>query len=291
MLNPITLPSYAKINLFLDILGVREDGYHLLTMVNAKISLHDLLTCTVDRSETIRVSGNHSSVPFGRDNTAYQAADLFFKQTHTKWGCTIFIEKRIPIGAGLGGGSSNAATVLNILNTLAEPPINHELLLEIGAAIGADVPFFLHERCCSVRGIGERVLELYIPNTKKHALPMIVLCSPPVSVSTAKAYALWDQQKKKIHRSPTDLISALSEGRFFEISNHLFNAFEPAVFSAFPEIKQAYDIFTSISPTRPLLSGSGSNLFSVISDPETANEVSDRLRERGYPSSVWELML
>jgi len=289
IMNPITLPSYAKINLFLDIVGVREDGYHLLTMVNAKIALHDSITCTIHPTRTIKISGSHSAVPFGRENTMYQAAELFLKQTHSRWGCSIFIEKHIPIGAGLGGGSSNAATVLQALNDVADPHLPHAQLVMIGAAVGADVPFFLHEGCCCVRGIGEQVMEFYVPRTVDHPLPSVVLCSPEEKVSTREAYALWDRMKRKAHASPTRLLNALMEGRLEELHGHLFNAFESVIYPAYPAIQKAYEDFKAVSPTVPLLSGSGSNIFSIVADAPQANETVQRLREKGYSASAWDL--
>nr|HQH72245.1 4-(cytidine 5'-diphospho)-2-C-methyl-D-erythritol kinase [bacterium] len=188
----LELPSPAKINLFLDIIGVRDDGYHRLTMVNAKVSLHDTIACSVSESPGIVLTSSGSRIPLDQSNTAYKAAMRFQEQFNRPLGVRIHIEKRIPQGAGLGGGSSNAATVLTAFNRLTGDRESLESLRRIGARIGADVPFFLYEGCCLCEGIGEQVAPLLVPKSTEEPPIHVVLCHPLEHVSTPRAYQQWD---------------------------------------------------------------------------------------------------
>ncbi|MEW6236113.1 MAG: 4-(cytidine 5'-diphospho)-2-C-methyl-D-erythritol kinase [Candidatus Omnitrophota bacterium] len=290
-MNTIQLRAHAKINLYLDILGIQKDGYHQLDMVNAKLSLHDLITCTLIPQRTIELTCNHSSIPTDSRNTAFQAASRFLEQTRTKSGVCIHIDKRIPHGAGLGGGSSDAAVVLQAMNLLTNMRLPPEKLTQIAAGIGADVPFFLKEGCCYVGGKGEKVVKISTHISLMTSPLFVVLCSPSVHISTKEAYALWDRSETKTHSQPAALIQSLNGGQRDSLPNHLFNSFEAVLFPAHPAIRQANDVFASLSPTKPLLTGSGSNLFSLHGCRTEAEDVRGRLLTEGYPSQVCELRL
>ncbi len=287
----VELSSYAKINLFLDIVGIREDGYHLLQMVNAQISLHDTIRCTLILKPQIVVSCNDSSLAVDESNTAYRAAARFREQSRFFKGIMIHLEKRIPMGAGLGGGSSNAASVLRALNQLTYDRIPLSALQEIARGLGADVPFFLESGICLCSGIGEKVIP--IPTrTSPEEIPLYgVLCSPDQHVSTQIAYRLWDQLKRPIHSSAHPLINALMENDWEKVPSAMFNAFEPVIFEEYPEIGKAYAMFESLSPTAPRMTGSGSNLFSLHTDKNEAEEVARKLNEKGLRSTEFHLML
>ncbi len=289
-MKSITAPSYAKVNLYLDILGLRADGYHELEMINSTISLHDTITCESRQYEGIILKSGNYSLPEDDRNLAYKAAQRFIQQTRSLTGARIFIEKKIPVGAGLGGGSSNAATVLTMLNQLSNCPLSDEGLMYIGAGIGADVPFFIKQGCCYVKGIGEKVIKVFIDHSSIDENPYIVLCSPSENVSTKEAYALWDQSLMKKHSSPRPLLTALMNGHFVDIHRHLFNSFESVIYSDNDTLKHTYQDFCSISPTAPMLSGSGSNLFSIHTCRKEAEKVMSGLQEKGYKASVCELL-
>ena len=281
--------SYAKLNLFLDILGQRADGYHTLCMVNTRISLHDRITIQFIASNDVLIMVDHPSVPSDERNTAHKAAVCFLEQSRQDTGVRIVIEKQIPVEGGLGGGSGNAATVLQALNQLFDYPLSDEELRHIGEGIGADVPFFLAKGCCLLGGVGEQVLESYFWD--EETIPCYaVLCSPQESVSTKMAYQLWDESVSKIHRSPQELITALKEKRFDRLPDYLFNSFEPVIYEAYPSIQNVYNIFCEISPTKPLLSGSGSNLFSLTIDLKDAKRVVQELKKNGLKASCWECL-
>lgn len=288
-MNSITKPSYAKVNLFLDILQLRDDGYHDLCMVNSKISLHDAITCTVDEGDGIVLTSNLDDIPLDEKNTAFKAAQRFLDQANLQKKVQIHMEKSVPHGAGLGGGSSNAAVVLQILNELTDGPLSLKQLCEIGVGIGADVPFFLYERACQIYGIGESITELEYETPTMQ--PYVVLVSPSVHVPTGKAYGLWDAAENPLHMDVDAIFGCIQQQRFDELHNHLFNSFEPVIYQAFPQIGQVYQDFCEICPTKPLLSGSGSNLFAVLNEESEAERVMAILSKRGYAAQVCRLLL
>jgi len=290
-MNTIQLRAYAKINLYLDILGMQKDGYHRLDMVNAKLSLHDVIACSIVPQRTIELTCSNSSIPTDSRNTAYRAASRYLEQTRSKWGVTIHIDKRIPHGAGLGGGSSDAAAVLQAMDALAEEKLPNERLMQIAAGIGSDVPFFLEEGCCYVGGRGEKVVKIFTLTSLRTSPVFAVLCSPSVHVSTKEAYELWDRSDAKTHSAPAALIQSLIGGQWDSLSSHLFNSFEAVLFPAYPAIQQAYDAFAKFSPSTPRLTGSGSNLYSIHLNRREAEDARSRLLTESYPSQVYELLL
>lgn len=282
--------SYAKINLFLDILDKRDDGYHDLCMINARISLHDKVHCMMTPKYKVTVLCSDGRIPTDSRNTAFQAATRLLDQLHSKYGVQIRIDKAIPHGAGLGGGSSNAATVLLLINHMLGDPLSVNELMLIGEGIGADVPFFIADACCYIRGKGEQIVPISLHNSFRETNIYVVLCSPTSTVSTGEAYRLWDQSSKKIHKSPTPMLNTLMEGKWDNLNKHLFNAFESVIFKAEPSLKEAYETFRSISPTRPLLSGSGSNMYSLHLDQSEAEVVVADMEAEGYSCSSFKLL-
>lgn len=286
----VDLAAYAKINLFLDIEGTREDGYHLLSMVNAKISLHDTVSCTLTLKPRIELSCSDPALPIDEKNMAYQAAARFREQSRMGRGVSIHIEKKIPVGAGVAGGSSDAAAVLFALNQLTYDLVPPVALREIAQGIGADVPFFLENGVCVCSGIGERVVSIPLEKSSDELPVYGVLCSPAESVSTPLAYRLWDEHKKPKHSNSRNLIQALIQRRWNEIPDHMFNAFEIVIFERYPVIREAYRIFCEASSTAPRLTGSGSNLFGLYPSEAEAMRVADRLRKQQLTANVFYLV-
>ncbi|MBN2327662.1 MAG: 4-(cytidine 5'-diphospho)-2-C-methyl-D-erythritol kinase [Candidatus Omnitrophica bacterium] len=288
--SSVNIHACAKINLFLDIEGRREDGYHLLSMVNARISLHDVATCALVEKPRITLTCSDPSLPTDERNTAYQAAFRFREQARLQQGVSIHIDKKIPVGAGLAGGSSDAAAVLLALNQLADHPLSTDALREIAAGLGADVPFFFEEGICFCSGIGERIAPLQISKSPSDAPVYGVLCSPDESVSTQTAYRLWDEYENPAHSSPQNLIDAITRKKWDEVPACMFNTFESVVFAHYPVVEEAYRKFAAASPTPPRMSGSGSNLFSIHAGESEANAVVDKLRNQGLTASVFHLL-
>jgi len=164
MMEILHLESPAKVNLRLEILKKREDGYHELNTILQKISLHDQLHFSLKRERRISIKADHPDLPIGRRNLIYRAAQSIFKKSTYRGGVCIEIEKRIPLGAGFGGGSSNAATTLKALNRILMLNLTQKELMRMGLEIGADVPFFLLEGSAIGSGIGQRLKTIELPD-------------------------------------------------------------------------------------------------------------------------------
>lgn len=281
--------SPAKINLFLSIRGVRDDGYHLLDMINAKVSLHDEILIDRTDSPGVVLSCSDPTVPVDERNTVHKAASRFLTKTNADYGVSIHIEKRIPHGAGLGGGSGNAGSVLAALNNSAPAPLARADLMHIAESIGADVPFFLEPGCCFVGGVGEDVQPLRVPS--ETAPLSVVIVSPDEAVSTRDAYSLWDQYSDRETRDPDPLLNVLREGRLGAVAPLLFNSFEAVIFPRYAIVQKTYRVFCELSPTPPRMTGSGSNLFSLHESDDEALRVAESLTARSIRAQAHRLIL
>ena len=267
--------AYAKINLSLDITGRREDGFHTLDTVMQAISLSDTITLTSTREPGISLRTNFRYLPVNEKNTAYRAAMLFFEHCGVKNpGLQIEIQKRVPSRAGLGGGSADAAAVLRGLNELYGAGLSKETLLELGAKIGADVPFCVHGGACRCTGVGE-ILEPVTP------LPdcFLVLCKPPAGMSTPRAYALLDQSPPARTQGTPRLIEALESGDLRSIGKALSNRFDDAM--RLMQVRQIKQIMRCAGAAGALMTGSGSAVFGLFSSEDCAKYCAGLLSEKG----------
>ena len=280
--------SPAKINLFLQVTGKRSDGYHELVTLMSCIGLYDVLTFHFD-TPGISVSCDSHEVPDNEDNLVYKAADLFYDRLtkgstdHTgsekSRGVSIFIEKHIPVAAGLGGGSSNAGRTLLYLNQYHGLPFSAAELNGMGLAIGADVPFFLQEKPALATGIGE-CLEIYkgLP-----VLWMVVVC-PHFSVSTAAVYKKLNLGLTKCKKK---LKSFLLNKQRFDPRCHLCNDLEAVTESEYPVIKTIKEALLSHGALGALMTGSGPAIFGLFSDSNTASKASHAL----FRTHKWKMHL
>lgn len=250
-MDRITLPSPAKINISLRILGKREDGFHELETTFCKLALADTVTIKRAKTGDSRLKCNDPSVPTDESNLAMKALRAFEKEIGTAYPCTIHLEKRIPSGAGLGGGSSNAAVTLQGLNLLAKEPISRARLLELAAEIGSDVPFFLLDENAAIGiGRGEQVQAIPFP----WRLP-VVLMKPPFPIPTPWAYQKWAASKQ--------LEGVLYAPQVFPWGE-MVNDLERPVFEKFtllPTLKMK--LLDQPDVIGALMSGSGSTLFAI----------------------------
>jgi 4-diphosphocytidyl-2-C-methyl-D-erythritol kinase len=260
--------SPAKVNLFLQIMGKRRDNYHELVTLMCCIGLYDTLQLTFGVKQ-IRVSCRHPAVPEDDTNLAFAAAHLFFKTLNKNEGVKIFIQKQIPVAAGLGGGSSNAAAVLLGLNRYYGYPFSTEALMSMGLSLGADVPFFIFQRPAIASGIGEK-LEAYqnLKNLK------ILLVFPGFSVSTADVYKKLNLGLTKCKKK---LKSFLLNKQRFDPRCHLCNDLEAVTASEYPVIKTVKEALLSHGALGALMTGSGPTTFGLFSDSNTALEASRAL--------------
>jgi len=268
-LNELTLSSPAKINLALRIVKKRVDGYHEIQTILQKISLYDEIKLQLTSQKGIAVTTDDPSIPSDSGNLAYRAAQIFLQSAHIEAGISIHIRKQIPAGAGLGGGSSNAAAVLTGLNKLLVCNLTDAVLKKLGLMLGADVPFFIYTKnTARAGGIGERLS----PVTLERPLWFIVIY-PGFSVATAWAYRNYKILTKDIKhiRLPCSI----------KDSNHvlsfLANDLEQVVFEHYPEVKTIRDDLLQAGAIGSLMSGSGSSVFGIFPDREQAQKALSQL--------------
>jgi 4-diphosphocytidyl-2-C-methyl-D-erythritol kinase len=271
--------SPAKINLFLHITGRRRDGYHDLFTLMSCIGLADAITLDFNTDHIAIVCG-HAQVPRDAANHAFRAAAIFFEQSRIKPGVTITIEKNIPVAAGLGGGSSNAAAVLNGLNRHFNNPFSQQQLHRMATAIGADVPFFLSGRPALATGIGDCLT--FYPLLKQ--LPVIII-NPNFSVSTAEIYKSFSFELTNGKKPINEYFFTVNTD--FNAAIHLANDLERITAARHPDIYLIKRRLLDHGATGALMSGSGPSVFGIFSTPEAAQQAFERLRFNGKDERIF----
>jgi len=266
----LTVRCYAKINLYLDIVGKRPDGYHDIETILQSIDLHDTVTIEVSPTSTVSVRCDHPELADPEKNIVYRAARLVQETFSTDRGATITIEKCVPLGAGLAGGSADAAGTLRALAELWSLPADTETLDEIAGRLGADVPFCLHGGTASATGIGTTLRPIKI------ARPWwaVIVC-PDVNVPTAEVYRRMDvrgfePRSERFRRA----IEAVGAGDFHLA---LYNSMEPVVFDTYPQVRAARDALVAGGGTHVLMTGSGAAVYALVSTEDEARRLADRI--------------
>lgn len=268
ILSTHTAYAYAKINLSLDILGTLPNGYHEVRMIMQSLQLHDTVTLTITDIPGIIMTCSDSTLPVNEHNLAYRAAALFCDTYRISDGITLHLEKRIPVAAGLAGGSSDAAAVLRGLNEMYGHPATAMELAALGVKLGADVPYCLMLGTALSEGIGER-LSVLPAAPDCHCL----LVKPAAGASTKQIYTAYDAlaQTTDIKHPDTDaLLSALSAGDYTSLVSGLRNVLEPVTMRLVPEIASIKETLQNLGADGVLMSGSGPTVFALFSNPETA---------------------
>lgn len=269
MIDSICMESPAKVNLRLEVLGKREDGYHEIRTVLQKINLHDRLYFSLKRGRRIRIETDHPGLPTGRRNLVYQAILPMINRSDYRGGVDVSIEKRIPLGAGLGGGSSNAAAAIEALNRLLRLNLGRKELMEVGVKIGADVPFFLFKGSALGSGIGERLRKITLP-------PLwYVLIYPNFEVSTRWAYQNFILTKTKYHINVQRLLKSPTI-----IANSLWNDLEAVVSEKYPEILCLKRILASAGAMNAMMTGSGPTVFGLFPGEEEAADACMKMKRK-----------
>ena len=262
-----SFPSYAKVNLGLYITGRREDGYHELATVFQQVSLCDTLHFAIEEADHIGIDltvYNNPQVSADENNLVYQAAHSFLQETKKNLTLAITLKKEIPVGAGLGGGSSNAATTLLGLNHALGHPLKAKALCKMATRLGADVPFFIYGGLAAASGIGDRLQPLDF----RHDFTILLIC-PNVAISTKWAYA----QFRGIESKTNQLEKLIGLNRSANISawlKKMGNDFERIVFKKFPQLLELKKALYQSGAEYASLSGSGSTIFGIFSDRKKA---------------------
>ncbi len=263
--------AYAKINLSLDVLGQLENGYHEVEMVMQTVSLYDLVTVT-KIEKGIEISTNLPFLPTDKNNLAYKAAEEFFKYTDIEPCVHIDVSKRIPVGAGLAGGSSNASAVLKALNKLFDTKLSIKKLCELGVKIGADVPYCVLGGTRLAKGIGEKLSPLpKIPPCH------ILLVKPSFSISTKAVYEKIDGVQNYRHPDTKRLIDGICDGDIDKIASSMGNVLEEVSLADYPVLSTLKEELISLGAIGAQMSGSGPTVFGIFKSPEQAQTAKEKL--------------
>jgi 4-diphosphocytidyl-2-C-methyl-D-erythritol kinase len=274
---PFTLPSYAKINLYLRVLGRRIDGFHELVTVFQTVSLHD--TLTFEKGSNLRLTCDDPNVPTDGSNLILQAAEKLRERSGTNRGATIHLDKRIPSQGGLGGGSSNAAVTLIGLSRLWSVEPRMDELHLIAQELGSDVPFFLNGGTALGLGRGDVIEPM--PDIR---CSEILIVSPQVSVSTAEAYSKLGAENLTSEEVNRILPVCRLEAESLDLSHsELKNDFEQSVFALHPEIARVKQTLLDLGAVQAAMSGSGASVFAIFDKTDTRQAAEKALDQK----STW----
>ncbi|MBQ5989131.1 MAG: 4-(cytidine 5'-diphospho)-2-C-methyl-D-erythritol kinase [Oscillospiraceae bacterium] len=279
MSKSLSLKTYAKINLTLDVTGKREDGYHNIDSIFEEISIYDTVSVATNDSGRITVSCNVPGIPCDEHNIVYKAASIFFEETGIKNpGVHIHIEKNIPSQAGMGGGSTNAAGVFRILDKLFETHLGEEKLCEISVRSGADTPFFIRGGLAHISGIGDIIGPL--SPLSEH---FIVVAKGTEGVSTPAAYREIDSLENVPHQNTEAILKACRDDDINTLMANALNTFE---LTKLPDdIAKIRDIMKKHNTTGTLMTGSGAAVFGIFTDKAKAEAAEKELASL-YPFAM-----
>ena len=264
----------AKINLFLEVTGSREDGYHTIESVMQKIALCDRVTMTISKGEGITIASNDRTLPTGEKNLCYRAAELYLNAAGITAKIDMMIEKRIPIAAGMAGGSTDAAGVLKILDE-AVGALNKTELASLALSLGADVPFCLFRSASICRSLGEELS--YVKGLS--ACHIVVAKDRKESVSTKDAYRMIDS----LDYTPVSVqtvAEALEKGDLSSLSSSMMNRFEDVILPLRPAVGVIKETLLSCGAIAAMMSGSGPSVFGIFESEDDARRARDLLREK-----------
>jgi 4-diphosphocytidyl-2-C-methyl-D-erythritol kinase len=279
----VLVKAPAKINLSLDVLHKRPDGYHEVEMVMTTIDLADRIELSLLDEDRIVIQSHNRFVPDDQRNLAYQAAHLLKERFQVKKGVVIGIEKTIPVAAGLAGGSSDAAATLRGLNKLWNLGLNLDELAVLGAEIGSDVSFCVYGGTALATGRGEIIKQLPAPPTC-----WIVLAKPFIGVSTAEVYRRLNVDKVQ-HPPTKEMISAIEKGDFNQVCSSVGNVLEDVTLSLYPEVAQIKDQMKRFGADAVLMSGSGPTVFSLVEHDSRMHRIYNGLR--GFCDQVFAVRM
>ena len=281
-MNHIELKALAKINLGLDVLGRRENGYHDVRMVMQSIYLYDEVKIAKKKEPGITLTTNLKFLPTGDGNIAYKAAQLLMDEFDLKEGVQITLNKHIPVAAGLAGGSSNAAAVLFGMNRLFGLRLTQQELMDRGVKLGADVPYCVLGGTAIARGIGEVLTPLPAP-----ADCHVIIAKPPVSVSTAYVYG--HIKPLKITKRPDieAMAQSIKDGDLKKMASLIYNVMEDVTVGEYPIISEIKQVMLDNGALNSIMSGSGPTVFGLFDDKQKPQQCVKTLEEKGLTQQLY----
>jgi 4-diphosphocytidyl-2-C-methyl-D-erythritol kinase len=276
----ITLQAYAKINLSLDVVGRLENGYHLVRMIMQTVGICDELSFERTDGE-IRITANDGDLPLGEDNLIYRAAALMRDRFHTG-GVSVHLEKRIPVAAGMAGGSTDAACTLKAMNQLYDLRLSEEELRELGVKLGADVPYCIMGGTALSEGIGE-VLTPIAP------MPdcFLLVAKPEINVSTKYVYEQLDSHEIPVHPDVDGMRRAIEDKNVRKMAKLLGNVLQTVTIERYPIVEELKQVMLEQGALGSLMSGSGPSTFGIFDDEEKAKAAKARILELGLAKQVF----
>lgn len=281
-MDKMELKALGKINLGLDVLGRRENGYHDVRMVMQTLYLYDQITIEKTEKPGIELSTNLFYLPVNENNLAYRAADLLMQEFGVEEGVKITLEKHIPVAAGMAGGSSNAAAVLYGINRMFSLGLSQEELMERGVKLGADVPYCIMRGTVLAEGIGELLTPL-------PAMPRctVLVAKPPISVSTKLVYEKLDAHEIENHPDIDGVLEGLERQDLKKIASSMGNVLERVTVEEYPVIEEIKEMMKENGAFNAMMSGSGPTVFGLYSDKRMAKEAAQKIKESGIAKQVY----
>ncbi|MFL0250519.1 4-(cytidine 5'-diphospho)-2-C-methyl-D-erythritol kinase [Clostridium neuense] len=267
------IKAYAKINILLDIVGIKENGYHLLEMIMQSIDLYDLID--VDKIEKgIKMKSNKSYIPTNNKNIAYKAAELFMNTYGISEGVSINIYKNIPTSAGLGGGSADGAAVLKAMRKIFNVNVSDKELEKLGAKIGADVPFCINGGTAFCKGIGEVIMPI-----RKFQNKILVVVKPKFGVSTKWVYNEYDNLNNVKKPKTEKILNAVKNDDLKLVSTEMANVLEAVTISKYGIIDKIKKDMLRLGALGAMMSGSGPSVFGFFEDSLSAQKCFESMKE------------
>lgn len=281
-MKEIRLKALAKINLGLDVVRKREDGYHEVRMIMQTVKLYDQIEIHRTDRQGIRVKTNLQYLPVNENNLVYQAAQLLMKEFRIEKGVSIQLRKVIPVAAGMAGGSSDAAAVLVGINRMFGLGLTKQELMERGVKIGADVPYCVMRGTALAEGIGEKLTQL-APMPKCYVL----IAKPGIHVSTKFVYTNLKANELKEHPDIDGQAAAIKDGDLYRTAALMGNVLETVTIPAYPVIGEIKEQMTACGAIGAMMSGSGPTVFGLFEEKERARAAYDKLRKSSLAKQVY----
>ena len=281
-MESIRLKARAKINLGLDVLGKREDGYHEVRMIMQTIGIYDRIIINKIPEDEIRIVSNLSFLPVNENNLIYKAAKLLKDKYNFAGGVEVNLNKFIPVAAGMAGGSTDAASTLFGINKLFDLGLSTKTMMELGVCISADVPYCVMRGTALAEGIGEKLTRL-----KSVPHMWIVIAKPSINVSTKLVYENLDMGGVSTHPDIDGIISAINEQNIEQIALRMGNVLETVTIPLYPVIQDIKNDMITHGAYNAMMSGSGPTVFGIFPDEQTALNCQVYLKEKGDARTVY----
>jgi 4-diphosphocytidyl-2-C-methyl-D-erythritol kinase len=281
-MDHISLKALAKINLGLDVVRRREDGYHEVRMIMQTIHLYDKLDIQKTTESGIAITSNLSYVPTNENNLVYKAGKLLMDEFDIKEGVSVHLQKRIPVAAGMAGGSTDAAAMLYGMNQIFDLGLSRKELMERGVKIGADVPYCLMRGTALAEGIGEKLTSL--PPMVKCP---VLIAKPAISVSTKFVYENLKLNEETIHPDIDQLIKDINDKDLHAIAGHMGNVLETVTIPEYPVIAEIKEQMMKSGAVNAMMSGSGPTVFGLFEDEETVKKAYDDMVKSGLAKQIY----